>query len=336
MIIFSAATNMDDVIYIDVSPEKSPKLSGENFDDSGVDILDVSDDDDVLDVSRQKKTEEETEIENAVGNQDCFVIHDCFVKIKNHHVDSDKDEEEESESESEEDDAKDVDYDEGYVSPSPVTSKKTDNNRKRDSTDLSEYEKIREENIRQRKLMLETLGIQSGFQELLNDSITSRKNQKRKPSSELDPSQRRKSARLAAKERDEDEDYVPNYREDSSDDKYALDDPADHSHDGIRRNPCKECSNCLKPDCRRCVFCRDKPKYGGKNIKKQKCMYKDKCSNPIVVCNICNGSRSFSCNICGEKFSESYLVDQHKERRHNVEQVRRRSSRISQQSLWRR
>ena len=67
--------------------------------------------------------------------------------------------------------------------------------------------------------------------------------------------------------------------------------------------------------------------------KKQKCMYKDKCSNPIVICNLCNGTRSntFSCDVCGEKFTETYQLDQHKEKAHKIEQVRRRSSRLSQQ-----
>merc|ERR1739844_505095 len=56
-------------------------------------------------------------------------------------------------------------------------------------------------------------------------------------------------------------------------------DPEDHSEvPGVRRHPCKECANCRRPDCRRCIFCRDKRKYGGRNIKKQKCEYKDSCS----------------------------------------------------------
>jgi len=196
--------------------------------------------------------------------------------------------------------------------------------------DISDYEKIRENNIKERLEMLKTLGISNDVSAFKADSgLIPKSREKRKLEDEV--TERRKSSRLAAKE--EDEEYLPNYREEKSEEKYALDDPEDHSHDGIRRHPCKECPNCLKPDCRKCIFCRDKRKYGGKNIKKQKCMYKEKCSNPIVVCNICNGTRvsTYSCNVCGEKFDESYKVDQHKENFHQIAQVRGRSSRLSEQ-----
>ena len=199
-----------------------------------------------------------------------------------------------------------------------------------DEDDISDYEKIRENNIKERMEMLKSLGISSDMSAFKADSgLTPKTRDKRK--SEDVVTERRKSARLAARE--EDDDYLPDYRDEKSEEKYALDDPEDHSHDGIRKHPCKECPNCIKPDCRRCIFCRDKRKYGGKNIKKQKCMYKDKCSNPIVLCNICNGTRvsTYSCNICGEKFDESYKVDQHKENFHQIAQVRRRSSRLSEQ-----
>ena len=199
-----------------------------------------------------------------------------------------------------------------------------------DEDDISDYEKIRENNIKERMEMLKSLGISSDMSAFKADSgLTPKTRDKRK--SEDVVTERRKSARLAARE--EDDDYLPDYRDEKSEEKYALDDPEDHSHDGIRKHPCKECPSCIKPDCRRCIFCRDKRKYGGKNIKKQKCMYKDKCSNPIVLCNICNGTRvsTYSCNICGEKFDESYKVDQHKENFHQIAQVRRRSSRLSEQ-----
>ena len=45
--------------------------------------------------------------------------------------------------------------------------------------------------------------------------------------------------------------------------------------------PCRKCSGCLRPDCGACIFCLDKPKFGGDNIRKQKCLHK-KCSNPVV------------------------------------------------------
>ncbi|KAM9257806.1 methyl-CpG-binding domain protein 1-like, partial [Morus bassanus] len=42
---------------------------------------------------------------------------------------------------------------------------------------------------------------------------------------------------------------------------------------GSRR--CGACEACLRPaDCGRCDFCRDKPKFGGQNLKRQKCRWR--------------------------------------------------------------
>ena len=39
-----------------------------------------------------------------------------------------------------------------------------------------------------------------------------------------------------------------------------------------RRNMnCSGCENCLKPDCGKCRNCLDKPKFGGRNTKRQRC-----------------------------------------------------------------
>ena len=52
--------------------------------------------------------------------------------------------------------------------------------------------------------------------------------------------------------------------------------------------PCRKCSGCLRPDCGSCMYCLDKPKFGGHNIQKQKCIHK-KCSNPVVrSCENCS------------------------------------------------
>ena len=52
--------------------------------------------------------------------------------------------------------------------------------------------------------------------------------------------------------------------------------------------PCRKCSGCLRPDCGSCLYCLDKPKFGGRNIQKQKCIHK-KCSNPVVrTCENCS------------------------------------------------
>lgn len=45
--------------------------------------------------------------------------------------------------------------------------------------------------------------------------------------------------------------------------------------------PCRKCSGCIRPDCGVCMYCKDKSKFGGHNILKQKCIHK-KCSNPVV------------------------------------------------------
>jgi len=51
--------------------------------------------------------------------------------------------------------------------------------------------------------------------------------------------------------------------------------------------PCRKCSGCVRPDCGVCMYCKDKSKFGGHNILKQKCIHK-KCSNPVVrTCERC-------------------------------------------------
>jgi len=39
-----------------------------------------------------------------------------------------------------------------------------------------------------------------------------------------------------------------------------------------RRSNCGSCDGCLKRECQKCLYCKDKPKYGGQGIKKQKCI----------------------------------------------------------------
>ncbi|XP_025100366.1 uncharacterized protein LOC112567768 isoform X2 [Pomacea canaliculata] len=50
---------------------------------------------------------------------------------------------------------------------------------------------------------------------------------------------------------------------------------------GIRRRKgrCKECEGCLAVDCGKCMYCRDRPKFGGQNILKQACI-KRRCRRP--------------------------------------------------------
>ena len=186
-----------------------------------------------------------------------------------------------------------------------------------ESEELCEYERIREQNIKERMDMFKSLGLKTDLQLFKRVPSSTTRNGKRKI--ETFDVERRKSRRLAARE--DDDEYLPDKRDDEEEDS--------PSQCGARRHPCKECENCLKPDCKRCVFCRDKRKFGGKNIKKQRCLHKEKCSSPIINCHNCNGDcRSHSCQICNENFAESFQLEEHKEKVHNIEQVRRRSSRL--------
>ena len=47
-----------------------------------------------------------------------------------------------------------------------------------------------------------------------------------------------------------------------------------------RTNRCGACAGCLRGDCGACKNCRDKPKFGGKGIKKQACVRRA-CNNPL-------------------------------------------------------
>ena len=51
---------------------------------------------------------------------------------------------------------------------------------------------------------------------------------------------------------------------------------------------CNKCSGCLTENCGKCVPCRDMPKFGGKGIIRQKCVYR-KCIQPIKTkCHLCS------------------------------------------------
>ena len=40
---------------------------------------------------------------------------------------------------------------------------------------------------------------------------------------------------------------------------------------GLRRGRCGVCPGCVRDDCGTCVYCLDKPKFGGANVKRQRC-----------------------------------------------------------------
>ena len=41
-----------------------------------------------------------------------------------------------------------------------------------------------------------------------------------------------------------------------------------------RRKACDNCENCRREDCGSCKNCLDKPKFGGSNVKKQRCVHR--------------------------------------------------------------
>ena len=43
---------------------------------------------------------------------------------------------------------------------------------------------------------------------------------------------------------------------------------------------CGECENCKKADCGLCINCLDKPKFGGKGLRKKACI-KKACTTPV-------------------------------------------------------
>ena len=56
-----------------------------------------------------------------------------------------------------------------------------------------------------------------------------------------------------------------------------------------RRRGCGLCSGCQASDCGKCRMCKDKVKFGGPGIKKQRCLYR-KCRH-LMVCNNDNNNQ---------------------------------------------
>ena len=45
---------------------------------------------------------------------------------------------------------------------------------------------------------------------------------------------------------------------------------------------CNECELCMKPDCGRCVSCRDKIIFGGPGVRKKPCDRREPCDYPVL------------------------------------------------------
>ena len=53
-----------------------------------------------------------------------------------------------------------------------------------------------------------------------------------------------------------------------------------------RGRGCGKCAGCLRSDCGTCIFCKDKPKFGGPGVKKQRCANR-LCSNFVKKVPVC-------------------------------------------------
>jgi len=54
----------------------------------------------------------------------------------------------------------------------------------------------------------------------------------------------------------------------------------------LRYHNCGNCVNCSKEDCGKCISCKDKPKFGGNNTRKQRCVERI-CLNKVNVPHVC-------------------------------------------------
>ncbi len=59
---------------------------------------------------------------------------------------------------------------------------------------------------------------------------------------------------------------------------YVPSEPTDPKNARKRGRRCKECVGCKRDDCGKCIYCLDKPKFGGPGKKKQSCLLRT-CSN---------------------------------------------------------
>lgn len=57
-----------------------------------------------------------------------------------------------------------------------------------------------------------------------------------------------------------------------------------NGHTHIKMIDCGKCAQCIRDDCKKCINCLDKPRFGGEGIRKQKCVAK-RClwQTPIVT-----------------------------------------------------
>ena len=284
-------------------------------------------------ISVETKRESITSKRKLEGDEESTLINicrkrQCYVKMFNFNIDYEEDIEDEpsEEEESNSSEPEEIDLEDSpakktprgkqrspkRLSPSRRKKERKSNKPKRQPVEeLSEYEKIRAGNIAEREALLASLGIHSELKELKQGMGLAAGQEGRRQHKEQVVGERRRSSRIKM---DEDKEWTPNGKDEDDDDGDL--DHGDHSHHGLRRHPCKECTNCLQKDCRRCVFCKDKSKYGGPNIKKQRCEQKERCSRPQVVCVVCKGVSKFNCEECETLFQGNWELKEHMNVKH--------------------
>ena len=90
-----------------------------------------------------------------------------------------------------------------------------------------------------------------------------------------------------------------------------------------QRHHCGNCLGCAREeDCGECVFCVDKPKFGGPGVKKQKCELRWCEHHPRI--NRGPGSlrqEALKCKDCGEEYFSNKLLDSHMKIAHDKYEV---------------
>ncbi|XP_017574933.1 methyl-CpG-binding domain protein 1a isoform X1 [Pygocentrus nattereri] len=120
-------------------------------------------------------------------------------------------------------------------------------------------------------------------------------------------------------------------KQDSEDDDGADDDDQDFEPKKRKRRMCGQCKACLRDqDCGKCDFCMDKPKYGGKNKKRQKCRYRQcQFHSRLKTWRIMKFKKRFSLVDEGEDKKADEKADELEVRKHGTPRRKQKMKRRS-------